>query len=238
MVVDLVEPKSVVDVGCGTGVWLAIFRESGVKEILGVDHLVESEVLELSKSEFMDFDLRLPLKLGRKFDLVVSLEVAEHLPKEFAEVFVDSLVALGDVVLFSAAIPHQQGFRHINEQWPDYWARIFASKGFLPVDCLRTKIWTNDDVEPWYAQNILLYATQSVLDRHPRLREQWEGNRGRPLAIVHPKVYVLSCNARSADPRALPLRKTLAVLPALMLNAAARRLRMLKDTETVVLAHI
>jgi SAM-dependent methyltransferase len=189
MVVDLVEPKSVVDVGCGTGEWLTVFRENGVREILGIDHAIESEVLELSKSEFMDFDLRLPLKLCQKFDLVVSLEVAEHLPKEFAEVFVDSLVALGDVVLFSAAIPQQQGFGHVNEQWPDNWARIFASKGFLPVDCLRTKIWTNDDVEPWYAQNILLYATQFFLDRHPRLREQWEANRGRPLAIVHPRVY-------------------------------------------------
>jgi SAM-dependent methyltransferase len=224
MVVDLVKPASVVDVGCGTGVWLNVFRDNGVKELLGIDHLTESEVLEIPKSEFLDFDLRLPLKLDRRFDLVVSLEVAEHLPKESAEMFVDSLVALGEVILFSAAIPYQQGFHHFNEQWPEYWAEIFASKDFVPVDCIRAEIWNNDDVEPWYRQNIFLYAMESALVHHSQLKQERERNRGRPLAVVHPKIYVSSCNARSADPRALPLRKTLAVLPALLLNAAARRL--------------
>ena len=55
------------------------------------------------------------------FDLVVSLEVAEHLPKECADIFVDSLVRLGPIILFSAAIPQAGGTCHINEQWPEYW---------------------------------------------------------------------------------------------------------------------
>jgi len=181
---NLVEPRSVVDVGCGTGVWLNAFRDNGVNHLLGIDHLTKSDVLEIPKSEFMDFDLCLPLRLDRKFDLVVSLEVAEHLPKDSAEVFVESLVSLGEVVLFSAAIPYQQGFHHVNEQWPEYWAELFAAKGFIPVDCIRARVWRNESVEPFYSQNTLLYATHSALADHSRLRDAW-GGKPRASACNH-----------------------------------------------------
>jgi 2-polyprenyl-3-methyl-5-hydroxy-6-metoxy-1,4-benzoquinol methylase len=62
-----------------------------------------------------------PLDLEKEFDLVVSLEVAEHLPASAADQFVNTLVKHGKKILFSAAIPGQGGQDHLNEQWPDYW---------------------------------------------------------------------------------------------------------------------
>ena len=83
LVLDLVQPKSVVDVGCGIGTGLSVFEEYGVADYLGIDgpHIDEN-TLEIPRDKFLSFDLKNPLRVGRQFDLVVSLEVAEHLPPE------------------------------------------------------------------------------------------------------------------------------------------------------------
>lgn len=102
--------------------------------------------LEIPEERFLSFELNNPFRIDRQFDLVISLEVAEHLPKECAATFVDSLTRLGPVILFSAAIPFQGGTDHINEQWLDYWAKYFQEKGYVAIDCIRKRIWQNDKV--------------------------------------------------------------------------------------------
>lgn len=76
----------------------------------------------------------------RNFDLAVSLQVAEHLPPSSAKGFIDSLAKLAPVVLFSAAIPLQAGAEHLNEQWPEYWAALFKTHDYLPIDCIRGRM--------------------------------------------------------------------------------------------------
>jgi SAM-dependent methyltransferase len=190
LILDLVHPGSVIDVGCASGTWLAIFRAHGVADILGVDgDYVERDRLEIPPGTFRSHDLTQPLTLDRRFDLVVSLEVAEHLPRRCAGQFVDSLTRLGPAVLFSAAIPYQGGTHHVNEQWQDYWAARFRERGYVAVDCLRPQIWTNERVEYWYAQNALLYVEAAYLAAHPTLRAAAERFAGLPLAVVHPRRY-------------------------------------------------
>jgi len=138
----------------------------------------------------MPYDLRKPFQEEKKFDLVISLEVAEHLPRECSGVFIESLTRLGPVIIFSAAIPFQGGTDHVNEQWPDYWARRFNEKDFMAVDCIRKKIWQNDNVFYWYAQNILMYVKRDYLEVHPELREEFEKTNLSQLSIVHPKQYL------------------------------------------------
>ena len=190
-VVELVAPRSVVDVGCGTGTWLSVFRAHGIEDVLGVDgDYVDRELLTIPVNRFRPADLRQSLALDRAFDLVLSLEVAEHLPGDCAATFVSSLVRLGPVVLFSAAVPFQGGTDHVNEQWPDYWARLFRTHGFVPIDCLRGALWDDDRVVWWYAQNVLLYADERHVDRHPELERASRRHGNRVPALVHPKRYL------------------------------------------------
>ena len=192
-VVELLRPTSVVDVGCGTGTWLAAFADLGVERLVGVDggH-VDRRQLEIPEEQFRCRDLEQSLALEDRdgpFDLVVSLEVAEHLPAARAEGFVEDLVALGPVVLFSAAIPGQGGAHHVNEQWPGYWSAMFHGLGYEAIDALRPALWSDLEIAPWYAQNILLYADLAALDEHDAERLAGSGRRGRPHAVVHPDVY-------------------------------------------------
>jgi len=180
LVNELVRPQSVLDVGCGSGGWLAEWTNQGVTDLLGVDgDYVDRATMHIDPSLFQPADLRSPFSLNRTFDLVESLEVAEHLEESWAEGFVDSLVRHADTVLFSAAIPCQGGTHHVNERWPSYWAEKFARRGLWPVDVIRPTIWTDKRVKRWYRQNILLFSSRSEFERrdtcldrvHP---EYWE----------------------------------------------------------------
>jgi hypothetical protein len=151
---------------------------------------VDRAALHIPPERFTARDLERPLDLGRTFDLVVSLEVAEHLPPESAATFVASLTGLGSLVLFSAAAPHQGGTHHVNEQWPAYWARLFEERGHVAVDCLRRRLWADERVEWWYAQNMVLYVERSHLEALPRLRAEHRWAGGVPPALVHPRRFL------------------------------------------------
>jgi SAM-dependent methyltransferase len=158
---DLLQPKSVVDVGCGTGEWLKVCQELGAQEILGIDFHA-GDLLKIPSTSYVQKQLAQPFSLPRKYDLAISLEVGEHLPEESAQGFVQSLTSLSSAVLFSAAIPSQGGTGHINEQWPDYWAALFERFDFTAVDCIRPRFWDNEGVTCYYAQNAILYVRREI----------------------------------------------------------------------------
>lgn len=191
ILVDRLRPRSVVDVGCGLGTWLAVFRENGIADVVGIDgDYVDRARLEIPPENFVPHDLERVVRLGRRFDLAISLEVAEHLPAESAATFIDSLTSLSPFVVFSAAIPFQGGTNHVNEQWPDYWAALFEARGFAPVDCIRREVWSNDDVEWWYAQNILLFVEEARLGASPGRGIPFQRTPRTQLALVHPRQYL------------------------------------------------
>jgi len=191
LVLGLVPARSVIDLGCGRGTWLAAFRAHGAGEVRGVDgDHVDRDRLEVPSECFQAHDLRRPFRAGRRFDLAVSLEVAEHLPAEAADDFVGSLTLLAPVVLFSAAAPYQGGEGHVNERWPAYWAEWFAARGYVPVDCLRRRIWDNPDVDWWYAQNAFLYVEHGRLEADAALRREYEAAGPHDLPLVHPRRYL------------------------------------------------
>jgi SAM-dependent methyltransferase len=180
-----------VDVGCGTGAWLSVFQEHGVDDVFGIDgEWAAGSTLAIRPDRFRAVDLRRPFQVERRFDLAVSLEVAEHLPGDSAQAFVASLVGLAPVVLFSAAIPFQGGTGHVNEQWPDYWVKHFAQGGYAVIDCIRRSIWENGDVEWYYAQNMLLFASRDGLERSSALQREYERSAPGQLSLVHPRRYL------------------------------------------------
>ena len=99
-------------------------------------------------------------------------------------------MGLADLVLFSAAIPGQRGSQHVNERWQSWWAGRFAEHGFVPIDCVRRRIWSNPSVDWWYAQNIILYASRDQLLANPFLQREYELMGTNQLSIVHPGRYV------------------------------------------------
>lgn len=155
-------PRSVLDVGCGRGIWLAAWKVRGVAEVLGLDGgWVDPATLKVPEAQFRETDLSRPFELARRFDLVQCLEVAEHLPAAASAGLVASLAAHGDVILFSAAPPGQGGEHHVNEQPLQYWADRFAAAGFVAYDCVRPVIRGAQEIEPWYRYNTLVFANDA-----------------------------------------------------------------------------
>ncbi len=184
-------PQSVVDVGCGLGTWLLPFLEQGV-DVVGLDgDYVRPDLLYIPKDRFISRDLtKCFANVGRRFDLAMSLEVAEHLPKSCGERFVKELTSLSDVVLFSAAVPGQGGTNHINEQWQSYWSQIFKQEGYVCLDLIRPRIWGDEEVDFWYRHGVLLYV------RDDKKTSYFRGSdlRSSPLFldIVHPRRFEIT----------------------------------------------
>jgi hypothetical protein len=170
----------IVDVGAGLGSWGYGLEQPYV----AVDHGVPKDKLFVDAEQYIDHDLRTPGledKIGMKAGLVLCLEVAEHLEYLYADQLVDTLCALGDTILFSAAIPGQGGVQHYNEQWQSYWADKFALRNFYPYHTdIREDLWDNDQVGVWYRQNMVIYC-RGAMDK--RLSALYELDR------VHPKMW-------------------------------------------------
>lgn len=165
--------------GCGVGTWLKSALEFGVSEVIGIDGIdVRKSGLLVAEGQFRIQDLTEDWNLGRRFDLVLCLEVAEHLPASAAESLMESVTSHTDVVAFSSACPGQAGDHHINCQWPVYWQRLFNAHGFRCSDAIRWRIWNDERIEPWYRQNLFV-ATRS---------EEGVGDEARLPAVIHPEM--------------------------------------------------
>lgn len=187
ILIDLIAPGSVADIGCGTGTWLSVFKENGIEDIRGLDgDYVPTDMLMIPTDAFQPADLRSHIETDRTFDLAMSLEVGEHLPTESSEALVKTLTDRAPVVAFSAAIPLQGGANHINEQWQSFWCERFAACGYIPCDAVRPRIWHEPGVAFWYAQNLIVYVDENKIDDYPKLKEARAGADERLMDIVHP----------------------------------------------------
>jgi SAM-dependent methyltransferase len=220
IVFHLLEPTSVADVGCGLGDWLAAFQRLGAGEVLGVDgDYVDRSELRIPSDRFRAADLSQPFNLGGRFDLVICLEVGEHLPAGRSADLVATLTDAAPAVLFSAAIPGQGGVGHVNEQWPAYWRGLFDAKGYQRLDVIRPKVWDDDRIAYWYRQNMFLYTDTATTDRVLARTDasQW------PDRLVHPDAFErMTRLSKPENHSAVALAKA---LPKSATRAARKRLR-------------
>lgn len=157
--------RSVADIGCGTGTWLAAALEQGAVSAFGIEgDWVTPAMLDDPRIAFAPQDLEQPFT-GPHVDLALSLEVGEHLSPGRAVSFVADLVTMAPAILFSAAIPGQGGVGHLNEQWHSWWAGLFAAHAYHAYDVIRPAIWTDEDIPAWYRQNAMLYLDAALAAR-------------------------------------------------------------------------
>jgi len=195
--------RSVADFGAGQGAWLSVWLRLGVTEITALDGAyVEQNALLVPKDAFVAADLSQQVRLGKTFDLVQSLEVAEHLPAAAAEQFVDNLVAHSSVVLFSAAVPGQGGEHHVNERPHSYWRRLFSDRGYVMFDLVRPFLIDRRVVEPWYRFNTFVYIAQDHVATLAKEIQPFRIDHDEPIPDVSP----LSYRVRKMAIRMLPLR--------------------------------
>lgn len=193
------QPASIVDFGCGRGAWLSAFAALGAKRLVGLDGPWNSQSDLVDQAiEFRPADLNEGVAVGpaaERFDLAMSLEVAEHLRPESSANVVRSLCGLSDVVMFGAAFLHQGGSDHINLRLPSFWAGLFAEQDYAVFDYFRPHSWGLEHVPFFYQQNTYLY----VRNEHP-LAQKLAQSGCRPvdrlalLDAAHPSLLAIAAN--------------------------------------------
>lgn len=128
-------PESYLDIGSGTGAMVNIAEKIGVEIVAGADQLPRP-----NHPKLMQVDLRQPLHLSRKFDLVTSIETAEHIEPEYADNLIETITSnAAKRIVFTAAMPGQIGHGHFNCMPMTYWREKFYNHGwnYYPPDTWR-----------------------------------------------------------------------------------------------------
>lgn len=184
--------RSICDLGCGVGTWLNVAKcvFDNTITISGFDgSYVNKELLVIPNNVFHAIDLNRSISdhyKMKKYDLAISLEVAEHLEPSRARGFISDLCDLSDVVLFSAATKLQGGDAHINEQRASYWINLFKEKEYRCIDIIRRRVWDNLKIQVWYRQNTFLFINKKkhINDELNRYEIQ-----GPYIDVIHPDLY-------------------------------------------------
>lgn len=179
------KPNSIIDVGCGIGTWLKAAKELGINKFVGIDgNEIEEDFLLVSRKYIKIDNLETHKNINNeKYDLAISVEVAEHLNNNCSVHFVETLTSYSDVVLFSAAIPYQGGEHHINCNPPQFWVDIFKKYGYDCYDFRNDLMNMWEKVRPWYSQNILLFAKEKYRNIFYKLNLT-----KKPIFYYHPYI--------------------------------------------------
>lgn len=156
------EPESVIDFGCAVGAHLEPFHKNNIA-VQGVEGNKKGiEYAVIPKKYISHHDLRKPFDSNRKYDLAISIEVAEHIPQQFDDVYVNSICASASNIVITAAPPGQGGTHHVNEQPNEYWIDKFERRGFSYRENANKELAAQFEVSnsTWVEENLLIFKEE------------------------------------------------------------------------------
>jgi len=129
-IVNRIRPRTVLDVGCAMGMLVEALRDRGV-EAFGID--ISEYALSRVREDVRPYCRYASIldALPQKYDLIVCIEVLEHLSAVDAGRAIANLCKYSDDILFSSTPLDYREITHFNVQPPEYWARLFAYQGFF-----------------------------------------------------------------------------------------------------------
>ena len=139
-------PFRVLDAGCAMGLLVEALVARGV-DAFGVD--VSAYAISQAAPEVRNRCQvgSLTAPLDGRFDLIVCIEVLEHMPAADAAAALKNICAHTDDVLFSSSPTDFSEATHVNVQAPEVWAEAFAREGLL-----RDLDYDASFITPWAAR--------------------------------------------------------------------------------------
>jgi cyclopropane fatty-acyl-phospholipid synthase-like methyltransferase len=121
---------TVVDVGCGIGMYSKFFTNKYNWKCIGLEGTKNIKDISVY-NKIKTVDLSKPIGIMPTFDLVFCLEVGEHIPKQYEKVFIDNIISMADKhIVLSWGIPTQKGKGHVNLRENSYIKGLLHDKGF------------------------------------------------------------------------------------------------------------
>ncbi|MBP1464697.1 glycosyltransferase [Candidatus Chloroploca sp. M-50] len=128
-IVATIAPSDALDAGCALGLLVEQLRERGVAaEGIDISEFAIANAPETVKPYVRVGSVAEPFE--RRYDLIICIEVLEHMPKEDSERAVANFCAHSDDILFSSSPFDYKEVTHFNVNPPEYWASLFARHGF------------------------------------------------------------------------------------------------------------
>jgi cyclopropane fatty-acyl-phospholipid synthase-like methyltransferase len=134
-------PKNVIDVGCAIGDFVKWFENHQVESV-GIEGSHGARKYAMT-DKILYFDIRIPLineEFRFNFDLAMSIEVAEHIEPQYADVYVKNLTMMSENLLLTIAGPGQKGHSHVNLQPMTYWDGLFAKFNYYRHAVIESKL--------------------------------------------------------------------------------------------------
>ncbi len=159
-IMDAFHPKSLIDLGCGCGIYLKAFHDLGMTDLIGYDGSAHAVTKSLAPKGLVVHQDLTTFEPDRRYDMCLCIEVAEHIRPQFSDDLVRLAVKCSDTVIFTAAPPGQGGTNHINLQPKENWTKRFNDNGFTHEAEL-SKTWSDyfkkENVVWWIWKNISIY---------------------------------------------------------------------------------
>lgn len=125
-----IQPESVLDAGCAWGFLVEKLRERRI-EAFGIDispYAIENVHPDIAQYCTVGSIIE---PFSQLYDLIVCIEVLEHMPKDEAERAVKNICDHTGDVLFSSTPFDYKEATHFNVQPPEFWAELFARYSFF-----------------------------------------------------------------------------------------------------------